>query len=318
MRIGIMIEGQEGLTWERWFRIADRVEALGLDSLWRSDHFFSLMGHPDRPALECWSSLTALAQRTQRIRFGPLVSPMTFRHPALLARMAAAVDGLSNGRLSLGVGAGWNEAEHEAFGIVLPPLKERFDRLEEGIAVIKALWTGASVDVDGRYYRLRRAAALPRPVQRPAPPLLIGGDGEKRLLRIVAKDADEWNSHAPGPEAYRGKRARLEEHCRVVGRDPDAIHRSWMGGIVIGRDAPDVVEKGRWMQSFLSALSGVAPTAAPDELRRRHWLVGTPDEVGTQLDAWSEVGVERVMLQWYNLDDLEGLALLAPLNRASG
>ena len=247
MRIGIMIEGQEGLTWERWFRIADRVEALGLDSLWRSDHFFSLMGHPDRPALECWSSLTALAQRTQRIRFGPLVSPMTFRHPALLARMAAAVDGLSNGRLSLGVGAGWNEAEHEAFGIVLPPLKERFDRLEEGIAVIKELWTGGPVDVDGRYYRLRRAAALPRPVQRPSPPLLIGGDGEKRLLRIVAKDADEWNSHAPGPEAYRGKRARLEEHCRVVGRDPDAIHRSWMGGIVIGRDAPEVVEKGRWM-----------------------------------------------------------------------
>ncbi len=310
-----MIEGQEGLTWDRWFRIADRVETLGLDSLWRSDHFFSLMGHPERPALECWSSLTALAQRTQRIRFGPLVSPMTFRHPALLARMAATVDGLSNGRLSLGVGAGWNEAEHEAFGISLPPLKERFDRLEEGIAVIKALWTGGPVDIDGHYYRLRGAAALPRPVQRPAPPLLIGGDGEKRLLRIVAKDADEWNSHAPGPEAYRGKRARLEEHCREVGRDPDAIHRSWMGGIVIGRDAAEVAEKGRWMQSFLAALSGVAPTAALDELRRRHWLVGTADQVGSELDAWSAVGVERVMLQWYNLDDLDGLGLLAELNR---
>ena len=318
MRIGVMIEGQEGLTWDRWFRIADRVEALGLDSLWRSDHFFSLMGHPERPALECWSSLTALAQRTQRIRFGPLVSPMTFRHPALLARMAAAVDGLSDGRLSLGVGAGWNEAEHEAFGIGLPPLKERFDRLEEGIAVIKALWSGGPVDVDGRYYRLQRAAALPRPVQRPAPPLLIGGDGERRLLRIVAKEADEWNSHAPGLEAYRGKRVRLEEHCRAVGRDPDAIHRSWMGGIVIGRDAPEVLEKGGWMQSFLAALSGISPRSAPDELRRRHWLVGTPDEVGSQLDAWSAVGVERVMLQWYNLDDLDGLALLAPLNRASG
>src|SRR5439155_4654019 len=152
MRIGVMIEGQEGLTWERWFRIAERVESLGLDSLWRSDHFFSLSGHPERPALECWTSLTALAQRTQRIRFGPLVSPITFRHPALLARMAAAVDGLSDGRLVLGVGAGWNEAEHAAYGITLPPLKERFDRLEEGIAVIKALWTGGPVDLDGRYY----------------------------------------------------------------------------------------------------------------------------------------------------------------------
>ena len=310
-----MIEGQEGLTWERWFRIAERVESLGLDSLWRSDHFFSLSGHPERPALECWTSLTALAQRTQRIRFGPLVSPITFRHPALLARMAAAVDGLSDGRLVLGVGAGWNEAEHAAYGITLPPLKERFDRLEEGIAVIKALWTGGPVDLDGRYYPLRGASAYPRPVQQPAPPLLIGGDGEVRLLRIVAMHADEWNSHAPGPDVYRAKRARLEEHCRAVGRDPNTIHRSWMGGILIGRDRSEVLEKGRWFHSFLGPLAGGSPGAVPEVLRQRHWLVGTPDEVAGQVDAWSAVGVERVMLQWYNLDDLDGLSLLARIGR---
>ena len=309
-----MLEGQEGLTWERWFAIADRVESLGLESLSRSDHFFSLMGHPERPALECWTSLTALAQRTQRIRFGPLVSPMTFRHPALLARMAAAVDLLSNGRLVVGLGAGWNDAEHQAFGIALPPLKERFDRLEEGIAVIKALWSGGPVDLEGRYYPLRRAAAYPRPLQRPAPPVLIGGDGEIRLLRIVARDADEWNSHAPGPDVYKVKRAKLEEHCRAVGRDPDAIHRSWMGGILIGRDAREVAEKGRWMQSFLSGLSGVRPDVAPDELRRRSWIVGTPDQVASQLEAWSALRIERVMFQWYNLDDLDGLGLLAELD----
>jgi F420-dependent oxidoreductase-like protein len=314
MRIGVMIEGQEGLTWDRWFRIADRVESLGLDSLWRSDHFFSLMGHPERPALECWTSLTALAQRTHRIQFGPLVSPMTFRHPALLARMAAAVDGLSAGRLVLGVGAGWNEVEHEAYGISLPPLKERFDRLEEGIAVIKALWTGGPVDFDGQYYRLRGAAAYPRPVQQPAPPLLIGGDGEVRLLRIVARDADEWNSHAPGPDAYRHKRARLEDHCRAVGRNPDAIRRSWMGGALIGSDFAEVREKGHWHQSFLAALANVAPEAAPDELRRRSWIVGTPDQVGAQLAEFEALGVERVMFQWYNLDDLDGFKLLAELN----
>ena len=310
-----MIEGQEGLTWDRWFRIADRVESLGLDSLWRSDHFFSLMGHPERPALECWSSLTALAQRTPRIRFGPLVSPMTFRHPALLARMAAAVDLLSNGRLVLGVGAGWNEGEHQAFGITLPPLKERFDRLEEGIAVIKALWAGGSVDLEGRYYRLRGAAAYPRPLQRPGPPLLIGGDGELRLLRIVARDADEWNSHAATPELYRHKRAKLEEHCRAVGRDPAAIRRSWMVGILIGRDASEVAEKAHFMQSFLASLSRVSAAAVPDDLRRRGWVVGTPDEVGSQLDAMSALGVERVMFQWYDLDDVDGLALLAQVNR---
>lgn len=313
MRIGVMIEGQEGLTWDRWFRIADRVEALGLEGLWRSDHFFSLMGHAQRPALECWSSLTALAQRSARIAFGPLVSPMTFRHPALLARMAAAVDGLSPGRLLLGVGAGWNDAEHEAFGIRLPPLAERFDRLEEGIGVIRALWRGGPVDFDGRYYQLRDASAYPRPVQQPMP-LLIGGDGEVRLLRIVAKHADEWNSHAAGPDRYVAKRQRLEEHCRAVGRDADAIVRSWMGGVVIGADQRDVQERARWLQAFLPALADIPRERLREELEIRHWLVGTPEEITTQLGRWSEVGVQRMMLQWYNLDDLEGLELLAALH----
>lgn len=316
MRIGVMIEAQEGLTWDRWFRIADRVEALGLDSLWRSDHFVSLNGDPQRPALECWSSLTALAQRTQQLRFGPLVSPMTFRHPALLARMAAAVDGLSAGRLVLGVGAGWNEAEHRMFGIPMPPVGERMDRLEEGIGVIKALWSGGPVDLDGRFYPLRAAVAKPRPVQRPRPPILIGGDGEVRLLRIVARHADEWNSHAHGAEIYRAKRARLEEHCRAVGRDPGTIHRSWMGGVLIGRSEREVAEHGRWMQSFLPALHSVSPGEAPAALRQRGWLVGTPAELRQQLQAWSTVGVERVMLQWFDLDNIDGLDLLAEAQAA--
>jgi F420-dependent oxidoreductase-like protein len=315
MRIGVMIEGQEGLTWERWFRIAAQVQALRLEGLWRSDHFFSLMGHPDRPALECWTSLTALAQRTQQFAFGPLVSPMTFRHPALLARLAAAVDGLSPGRLVLGVGAGWNEAEHAAFGIPLPPMRERFDRLEEGIAVIRALWRGGPVDYDGRYYRLQGASAYPRPVQQPSPPLLVGGDGEVRLLRIVARDADEWNSHAPGPEAYAAKRNRLEEHCRQVGRDVDQIRRSWMGGVLIGRTEAEVRERAGWFRAFLPPLSRVAPDQVIAELQRRHWLVGTPDQIAHQLTAWSAAGVQRMMLQWYNLDDVDGLTLLAEINR---
>ena len=316
MRIGLMIEGQEGLTWERWFRIADRVEALGLDALWRSDHFVSLNGDPQRPALECWSSLTAVAQRTQQLRFGPLVSPMTFRHPALLARMAAAVDGLSGGRLVLGVGAGWNEAEHRSFGIPMPPVGERMDRLEEGIRVIKVLWGGGPVDLDGRFYPLRGAVANPRPVQRPGPPILIGGDGEVRLLRIVARHADEWNSHARSPEIYQAKRARLDEHCRAVGRDRTTIRRSWMSGVVIGRDQRAVAERGRWMQSFLPALHQVDPDAAAGALRQRGWLVGTPAEVALQLNTWSAVGVERVMLQWFDLDNVDGLELLAEAQAA--
>src|SRR5256714_9268978 len=152
MKVAVMIEAQEGLTWEHWFRIADRVEQLGLDSLWRSDHFFSLSGDRRRPALECWTSLTALAQRTRRIRFGPLVSPMTFRHPSLLARMAASVDALSGGRLVLGGGAGWNELEHYAYGIPFPPPRVRMDMLEEGIAGILRPFDDGPAHYAGRYY----------------------------------------------------------------------------------------------------------------------------------------------------------------------
>jgi F420-dependent oxidoreductase-like protein len=310
MKIGIMVEGQEGLTWERWFRIAELVEWLGLDSLWRSDHFFSVMGQTERDSLEAWTSLTALAERTQRIAFGPLVSPMTFRHPALLARMAAAVDLLSGGRLVLGIGAGWNEDEHAAYGITLPPLRERMDRLEEGIKVIRALWAGGPVDLDGQYYPLRAARAQPRPQQRPGPPLLVGGDGEVRLLSIVAKYADEWNSHAPGPEAYRAKRSRLEEHCRTVGRDPDQIRRSWMGGVLIAKDRNSLQERARWLKGFLTGLHEVPVGHVLEALRSKSWLVGTPEEIVEQLSEWTAVGVERVMLQYYDLDDIDGLRLL--------
>ncbi len=311
-----MIEGQEGLTWERWFAVADQVESLGLDSLWRSDHFFSVMGRTERASLEAWVSLTALAQRTTHIRFGPLVSPMTFRHPALLARMAAAVDVLSNGRLILGVGAGWNDDEHVAYGITLPPIKERMDRLEEGIKVIRALWQGGPVDLDAQYYPLRGATLAPRPAQRPGPPLLIGGDGEVRLLAIVAKYADEWNSHAATPEAYLAKRAKLDEHCRTHGRDPDQILRSWMAGVLIAPDQREVDERARWLKSFLTSLADVPDDQVVSTLRARAWLVGTPDEVATRLKDWSAAGIQRVMLQYYDLHDGEGLSLLAQVARA--
>jgi F420-dependent oxidoreductase-like protein len=317
MKIGIMVEGQEGLTWERWFRVAERVESVGLDSLWRSDHFFSVMGRTERDSLEAWTSLTALAQRTRRITFGPLVSPMTFRHPALLARMAAAVDLLSDGRLVLGIGAGWNEDEHAAYGITLPPLKERMDRLEEGIKVMRALWKGGPVDLEGHYYALHGATARPRPPRPSGPPLLIGGDGEVRLLAIVARYADEWNSHAPGPEAYRAKRKKLEEHCRTVGRDPDQIRRSWMGGLLIAKDRDALQQRARWFKSFMTALVDVPADGVVETLRSKSWLVGTPDEITAQLGEWSAAGVQRVMLQYYDLDDMDSLNLLAEVATAS-
>lgn len=317
MHIGIMLEGQEGLNWERWVRLSQQVEGLGLDSLWRSDHFFSVMAKGERDSLECWTSLTELATRVRRTRFGPLVSPMTFRHPALLARMAAAVDGLSNGHLVLGLGAGWNEAEHAAYGITLPPMKERMDRLEEGIQVIKALWTGGPVSLSGEYYSLKDATLHPVPVQQPGPPLLIGGDGEQRLLRIVAQYADEWNSHPHSREIFQHKRRRLVEHCRDVGRDPETIACSTMLGVCIAADRDALTERARWFRSFLPSLREVPADRVLAALRERGWLVGVPDEIAEQLHDWEAVGVQRVMLQYFDMDDLEGLKLLAGVAQAS-
>ena len=313
MKIGLMVEGQEGLTWERWFRIAEQVEALGLNSLWRSDHFISVMRRR-RPSLECWVSLTALAQCSTRIQFGPLVSPMTFRHPALLARMGAAVQQLSRGRLVLGVGAGWNQGEHDAFGISLPAAPERFDRMEEGLEVITRLFGGGPVDYEGRYYPLRQATLSPLPDS--PPPLLIGGDGKVRILGMVAQYAHEWNSMVRSPAAYDEARAALEEHCRRLGRDPGSIGRSWMNGVIIGRDQAHLEERLRWHQAFLPSLEGLSAAEVRRRQRERSWLVGTPDEVAEQLRPWSRAGVQRVMLQWFDLDNLEDLSLLAQVQAA--
>ncbi|MFN8558176.1 MAG: TIGR03560 family F420-dependent LLM class oxidoreductase [Dehalococcoidia bacterium] len=251
MKLGVMIEGQEGLTWDRWRTIMRRTEELGYESLWRSDHFWSLMGHPERNALETFTSLTLAAAETTRLRFGPLVAPLTFRHPALMARMAAAIDQLSGGRFVLGVGAGWNVPEHAAFGLPFPPVRDRMDMLEEGIQVIRALLRPGKATFEGRHYRLTEAEMHPKPAQAPLP-LLVGGGGERRTLRIVARYADEWNLTGATPDRVREKSAVLERHCAAEGRDPRAIARSLMVGFVIGRN-------DRELSRRLAALRVVMP-----------------------------------------------------------
>ncbi len=310
MKLGVMIEGQEGLTWDRWRAIMARVEELGYESLWRSDHFMSLFG-AERDALETWVSLTLTAVETTRLRFGPLVCSMTFRHPALLARMAAAVDALSGGRLVLGVGAGWNEPEHRAFGLPFPPVGQRMDMLEEGVEVLLRLFDDGAASFSGRQYTLENAAMLPKSAQRPHPPLLIGGSGEKRTLRIVARYADEWNSTTASPEAYRAKREVLEEHCRAVGRDPATIRRSVMAGFIVGGSRDELRRRTESLQRILPALGRLDTDAVPEAVRARGWLTGPPDEVVAQLRALEAEGVERVMLQHHDQTDFEVLELIA-------
>jgi alkanesulfonate monooxygenase SsuD/methylene tetrahydromethanopterin reductase-like flavin-dependent oxidoreductase (luciferase family) len=305
MRVGVMIEGQEGLTWERWLRLAEAAEDMGYDSLCRSDHLTGLWGESKRPSLETWTSLTVLAMRTRRIRFGPLVSPITFYQPALLAKMAVALDTLSGGRMDLGLGGGWNEHEHAMFGIGLPPIKERLDRLEAAARYIRALGVGEPVTLEQPFYPLRKAENYPLPTHGRLR-LVIGGRGEKRTLRIAAEFADEWNVTRVDPAGFRQKREVLAKHCVAVRRDPETIARSLMIPLAIGRDRADVAQR-------IAAARAVFPQMPDTEAawREANFLVGTPDEVVASLREWDAAGVQRVMLQMLDQEDLAALELFA-------
>ncbi len=303
-QLGIMIEGQEDLTWERLFRLAEAVEELGFESLFRSDHLTALDGAARRASLALWPSLTALALRTRRLRFGPLVCSMTFRQPALVARAAAAVDVLSGGRLDLGLGAGWYRGEHRLFGVPFPPYATRLEMLDEGTQVIQALWTGQPVTFAGRHYSLAAAESYPLPLQRPLP-VIMGGKGSQ-TLRLVARYAAEWNCSYVGLPVFREKSRALDEACRAIGRDPASLRRSLMLPFVIGRDAAAVQNRIAAHRAMFPNLPGdlAGWTAAG-------FLGGSPAQLVDQLQAWVAAGCTRFMLQHNDLDDLASLALLA-------
>ncbi|TMC14980.1 MAG: LLM class flavin-dependent oxidoreductase [Chloroflexi bacterium] len=291
--LGVMIEGQEGLTWDRWRHLCEVVEELGFESLWRSDHFFSVMGEYQRDCIETWVSLALCAEWTKRITFGPNVSPMTFRPPAVLARMATSVDLLAGGRLVLGVGAGWYEEEHTAFHIPYPSLKQRFDRLEEGIAIIRETWEKSN----------------PKP-PRGSVPLLIGGGGEKRTIPLAAREAAEWGMGGkPDLETYGRKVALLAEACEAIGRDPTEIKRSFQCGYLVGRDGKEILERAAQMRSVIPRFKDMEPSDVV-EAARAGWLVGTPAEIAEQLRPYLELGLTRWHVQHFLLDDDEGLRLL--------
>ena len=300
-----MIEGQEGLTWERWLTLVRAAEDLGYESLCRSDHLTGLAGDPRRPSLETWTSLTVAATRTRRIRFGPMVSPLTFHHPALLAKMAAALDTLSGGRLDLGIGAGWSDHEHAMFGFAMPALKERLDRLECGARHIRALGAGRPVTLDQPYYPLRKAESYPLPSHGRLR-LVVGGRGEKRTLRIVAEFADEWNATRVDVAGFTHKRRVLAEHCRAFNRDPETIARSLMMPIAIGRDRAEVARR-------IAAARASFPALPADETawRAASFLAGSADDILAALGAWEAAGLDRVLLQTLDQEDIAGLELFA-------
>jgi F420-dependent oxidoreductase-like protein len=223
MRFAIKTSPQN-TTWADMLEVWQAADGIELfESAWTFDHFYPIFSDPNGPCMEGWITLTALAQATQRIRVGVLVTGNVYRHPAVLANMAASLDIISGGRLELGLGAGWNEQECAAYGIDLPPLKERFDRFDEACQIVLGLLRDETTDFDGNHYRLTAARCEPKPVQRPHPPLCIGGGGEQRTLRAVARYAQHWNFPGGGVETLTHKRAVLEQHCAAIGRDPKEI-----------------------------------------------------------------------------------------------
>jgi alkanesulfonate monooxygenase SsuD/methylene tetrahydromethanopterin reductase-like flavin-dependent oxidoreductase (luciferase family) len=303
LELNVMIEGQEGLNWERWQHLARAAEDGGFAGLYRSDHLTGLFGDSTRPSLETWASLPYLATATRRIRFGPIVSPMTFYQPAILAKRAAAIDQLAGGRFDLGIGAGWNEMEHRMFGIPFPPLRERMDRFEAGARAIRALWRGTPVTLEQPYTPLVDAQSFPLPA---GGRLVVGGRGERRTMRVAAELADEWNVTRVTYDEYPRKLEVLAGHCRAFGRDPAAIRLSLMAPIVIGRTRAEVATRlARGREWFPRVPESEA------EWRAQSFLFGSVDEVVRDLRRWQGLGVQAVMLQCLDVDDLAAVELIA-------
>jgi F420-dependent oxidoreductase-like protein len=296
--VALMIEGQNGLNWARWKQVAEIAEGEGFAGLYRSDHFTNATP-PERDSLEVWVSLAWLASHTSRIEFGPLVCPMSFRHPSLTARMAAAVDDLSNGRMTLGLGAGWQQREHTLFGLDLLDVPQRFQRFEEGLEVITGLLRESGpVSCDGEYYQLRDAVLLPRPARPGGPPVLIGGNGALRTLPLAAAYADEWNAVFLPPARFAELNGRLDQLLDARGRPRKSVRRSMMTGC--------------WLAASDSELDAMTTrrNLSFEQLRDRGIVVGTSARIVEQIAELGRLGVQRVMLQWLNLEDLDGIRRL--------
>jgi F420-dependent oxidoreductase-like protein len=299
LEIAVMIEGQNGLTWPIWQRIAHLVEDVGFVGLFRSDHFTN-SNLLFKASLELWTSLTWLASHTDRIEFGPLVTPFSFRHPVHTARMASAVDDLSSGRLVLGLGAGWNESEHELFGFDLLDTEARFERYQEGMEVVtRLLQSDTPVTFESRYYQLRGALLLPRPQRPGGPRILIGGNGTKRTLPMVVRYASEWNCVSLTPDQFARSNQLLDEMLVQAGREPGSVRRSMMTGCAFGRNEASLARK-------LDVYGGTVA-----ELQKSGAVAGSLSEIKAQLSRLEQAGLQRIMLQWQDLDDLESLQVLA-------
>jgi alkanesulfonate monooxygenase SsuD/methylene tetrahydromethanopterin reductase-like flavin-dependent oxidoreductase (luciferase family) len=297
MELCVMIEGQEGVTWPQWQAIAAACEEHGVGSLFRSDHYLPLDGHEERPVLDAWGTICALAATTTTLHLGTLVSPATFRHPANLAKLAVTADQVSGGRVSLGLGAGWHAREHEAFGFPFGSTRERMDVFAEQLEIVRGLWSsGEPLRFEGAHYRVGPVDPQPKPQ---APWLIVGGSAGPRSAALSARFADEYNTVFATPDECRRRRAAVERAWRDAGRSD--LRFSVMTGAVLGRDRAEVAERAR----AIGERTG-QPGFTPPE----GWITGTPDEAAEQLRRVADAGVDRVMLQLLLHEDVAQIELI--------
>jgi F420-dependent oxidoreductase-like protein len=298
--LALMIEGQEGVTWDDWVALAEACEASGVEALFRSDHYVS-GSDESRPVLDAWTTLAGLAARTTKLELGTLVSPVTFRHPAVLARAAATADEISGGRVTLGLGAGWMEREHEAYGFEFGTARDRIARFGEQLEIVHRLLREDGVDFDGDHYRLENAPGL----RRPDLPLLVGGSAKPGTTGAAVRFADEYNTFFATTDELRERKTSLDEACERGSRDSSTLRYSLMAPCVVGVDESSVRESARRV--------GARFGREPDEVLERYGErgpVGTVDQVVERLRAIEQIGYERVMLQHLAHDDLETVALI--------
>ena len=319
MRFALMIEAQQGLSYEDQLAIALRAEAGGFEMLFRSDHYASFPGDSNQVTTDAWAVLAGLARETTTIGLGALVSPVTFRHPGNFVKLVTTVDHMSGGRIEVGVGAGWNESDHVTHGLPFPDIKDRADLMEDQLALLHGLWgEPQGWTFDGHQVSVRDGKLVPGPVQvdgRPTgangqrrPRIITGGEGSPRGFRIAARWADEFNITSSSPESVREKQGALDEACQAIGRDPATLTRSAMVGVLLGRDRAELERRaGELVGAFGQSGSGIDWL----ESRRNRWIVGSPDEARAMIARFAEAGVERIMLQDFLPLDAQMIDLMA-------
>ncbi len=306
MRLCLMIEGQEGVTWPQWVAIAQTCEAHGIETLMRSDHYLNLGDHPERGSLDALGTVCGLAAVTSTLRLGTMVSPATFRHPSELAKLATTADHISGGRFELGLGAGWNEREHAAYGFPFGDLRTRMDVLEEQLAIVVGSWDETPFDFSGAHYTLAALNAQPKPVRRPDGgriPLIMGGAAGPRSTRMAARYADEYNTVSPTPDEARERRERLHAACERAGRAP--LPFSVMTTVLVGADAAELADRAALLEERAGYERGSLLREPPAGT-----IVGTLEQAAERIGELARSGVDRIMCQHLLHDDLDAIALL--------